>query len=655
MPGLEFRVRYELVPNIHPYQPETTCNPLPATRNHRWMRPSSDVMKELRRLFGILDRWKMHYVFASSLMIIALFVRSLEPKILQIAVDNVIAFFASNGEDGQFGDDAISQFFYRILPDVEIGNVGWVLLALGGLYLAISLLRGGFLLAAHALTSASTEKAIKQLRDRLFSHIQKLPMSYFTTVSKGELIQRSTGDIRTVRGFIISQVVELIRMTAIFIFSFYMMYIINVQFALIAIAFSPLLIASSFWFFKKESKVWRKHEKEADRLNTIVQENLNGIRTVQAFANEDYEVERFYAQNNRKLDVGMQQTVLHALFWPGSDFVVNLQLTLTVVAGGYFALSQQITVGELLAFYSYAMMVSWPMRQIGRVLSQMGMALVAIERIYEVLLAKEESLEGDELDEPLHGTIEFRNVSFGYTGKEDEEHVLKDISFKIDPAEKVAIIGPTGSGKSTIINLLVGLYDPDEGDILIDGKNIRELSKKALRRRIGVAMQNSFLFSTTVRANMAYTNPAIEDEHVLQAAQIAQVTKIEPVLPDGYSTMVGEKGVSLSGGQRQRVSIARTLVADPDILVLDDVTSAVDTETEHEILDGLKDIMQDKTTIIISHRINTIQKAERILVLEHGTIIQEGTHHELEEQPGYYRQIHTIQSALEAEILGGKS
>lgn len=588
-------------------------------------------------------------------MIIALFVRSLEPKILQIAVDNVIAFFVSEGSEGQFGDDGISQFFYRLLPEMEMGNAVWVLLALGGIYLAISVVRGGFLLAAHALTSSSTEKAIKRLRDHLFSHIQKLPMHYFTTVSKGELIQRSTGDIRTVRGFIIGQVVDLIRMTAIFLFSFYMMYIINVEYALIAIAFSPILIISSFLFFKKESKVWRKHEKEADRLNTIVQENLNGIRTVQAFANEDYEIERFKEQNDRKLDIGMQQTVLHTLFWPGSDFVVNVQTTVTVVAGGYFALAQQITVGELLAFYSYAMMVSWPMRQIGRVLSQMGMALVAIERIYEVLLAKEEPLEGDLLEESLQGAIEFRNVSFGYATEDAQEHVLRDISFKIEPGEKVAIIGPTGSGKSTIVNLLVGLYDPDEGEILIDGKRISEVSKKALRRRIGVAMQNSFLFSTTVRANMAYTNPKIEDLHVLQAAEIAQVTQIEPVLPDGYDTMVGEKGVSLSGGQRQRVSIARTLVSDPDVMVLDDVTSAVDTETEHAILDGLEDAMKDKTTIIISHRINTIQKAQRILVLENGAIIQEGTHNELEEQPGYYRQIHTIQAALEAEILGGKS
>ena len=616
------------------------------------------MIRELKRLFGVLDRWKLHYVSASLLMIFALFVRSLEPKILQIAVDNVIAFFASEGQEGQFGEDAISQLFYRILPDIREVDVGWMLLALGGVYLLISVLRGVFLLAAHALTSSSTEKAIKRLRDRLFAHIQKLPLSYFTTVSKGELIQRSTGDIQTVRRFILGQVVDLIRMSAIFFFSFYMMYIIDPTYALISVAFSPLLVISSFLFFRKESKVWREHEAEADRLNTIVQENLNGIRTVQAFANEEYEIEKFKEQNNRKLDIGMKQTVLHTLFWPGSDFVVNIQTTVAVVAGGYFALIQQITIGELLAFYSYAMMVSWPMRQVGRVLSQMGMALVAVERIYEVLLAEEEPQDGQPITEPLRGEIEFRHVSFGYgfqASGDVEDFVIKDISFKVEPGEKLAIIGPTGSGKSTLINLLVGLYDPDKGDILIDGKNISDLSKKSLRQRISVAMQNSFLFSTTVRSNMAYTNPDIEDQYVLESAEIAQVRQIESVLPHGYETMVGEKGVSLSGGQRQRVSIARTLIADPDILVLDDVTSAVDTQTEHAILEGLDEVLGSKTTIIISHRINTIQKAQRIIVLENGRIVQQGTHAELEGQPGYFQQIHAIQSAIEAEILGGKS
>ncbi len=615
------------------------------------------MIKELRRLFGVLGRWKWHYVSASLLMILALFVRSLEPKILQITVDNVITFFASEGEVGRFGDDLISQWFYRILPDINLGNAGRVLLILGGIYMIISILRGGFLLAANALTASSTEKAIKRLRDRLFAHIQKLPLSYFTTVSKGELIQRSTGDIQTVRRFILGQVVELIRMLAIFLFSFYMMYIIDVRYAFISVLFSPVLAVSSFMFFRKESKVWREHETEADKLNTIVQENLNGIRTVQAFANEEHEIAKFEEQNNRKMEVSMKQVLLHTLYWPGSDFVVSLQTTLSIVAGGYFALAQQITVGELLAFYSYIMMVSWPMRQVGRVLSQMGMALVAIERIYEVLLAEEEEQGGEVIQGKLRGEIEFRNVSFGYHAGEphsEDNHVLKNISFKIQPGEKIAIIGPTGSGKSTVINLLLGLYDPNQGEILIDGTNIQGISKKSLRQRIGAALQNSFLFSTTVRANIAYTDPEVEENSILESAKIAQVKQIEPVLPNGYDTLVGEKGVSLSGGQRQRVSIARTLVSDPDVLVLDDVTSAVDTETEHAILNGLDEVMGSKTTIIISHRITTIAKAQRIMVFSNGEIVQEGTHAELQEQPGYYRQIHTIQSALEAEILGGK-
>ena len=613
------------------------------------------MIRNLRRLFGLLGRWKWHYVLASLLLILALFVRSLEPKVLQITVDHVIAAFTTGAGDAPLGGDAFSRWFHRMLPGISRETVGIVLLSLGGIYMLISLLRGGFLLAANALTASSTEKAIKSLRDRLFAHIQRLPLHYFTSVSKGELIQRSTGDIQTVRRFMLGQVVELIRMLAIFLFSFYMMYLIDARYALISVLFSPLLVVSSFLFFRKESKVWREHEAEADRLNTIVQENLNGIRTVQAFANEAYEMARFEAQNNRKMDVGMKQVVLHTLFWPGSDFVVSLQTTLSIVAGGYFALTLQITVGELLAFYYYIMMVGWPMRQVGRVLSQMGMALVAVERIDEVLLAPEEAQDGEVPSEPLRGDIEFRNVSFGYlpaAPDSDAERVLKNVSFRIRAGERIAIIGPTGSGKSTIVNLLLGLYEPDEGEIFVDGRSIRTMSRKALRARIGVALQGSFLFSTTVRANIAYADPEAGEAAILTAAEIAQVKHIEPVLPQGYDTLVGEKGVSLSGGQRQRVSIARTLVSNPDVLVLDDVTSAVDTETEHAILEGLEEAMGSKTTILISHRMNTIRKAERILVLSEGEIVQEGTHAALRGQPGYYRLIHTIQSAIEAEIRG---
>jgi len=607
----------------------------------------------LKRLFQVLDRWKWHYVFSGVLMILALFIRSLEPKILQITVDNVIAYFSSGGNKGQFANDFISRFFYRILPSIKMDNLEWVLISLGIIYMVISLLKGGFLLYSSALTSSSSEKAIKKLRDTLFSHIQRLPLRYFTTVPKGELIQRSTGDVETVRRFILNQIVELVRMITLFVFSFGMMYIVNARYAFISVAFSPILVIGSYLFFKRERKVWAVHEAEADRLNSIVQENLNGIRVVQAFANEKYEIERFEQQNKRKLDIALKQSILHALYWPGSDFLVYLQVTMSFIVGGYFAITNQITVGELLSFFSYVMMVSWPMRQVGRVLSQMGMALVAIERIYEILQAEPEKQDGTPITKRLKGEIEFRDVHFSYNSGTSEK-VLEGISFKIKPGEKVAFIGPTGSGKSTIISLLVNLYEPSQGEILIDGQDIRTLSRRSLRKKIGVVLQTPFLFSTTVQGNIVYANPGAEESLILDSVKIAKVDEIEAVLPNGFHTLVGEKGVTLSGGQKQRVALARTLLSQPDILVLDDVTSAVDTHTEHSILQALEKPMSDKTTLIISHRITSIQKANRILVISKGRIVQEGDHDKLVGMEGYYREIHNIQTALEREIRGVK-
>lgn len=525
-----------------------------------------------------------------------------------------------------------------------------MLVALGGLYMLISILRGALLLTANGLSASSTEKAIKRLRDKLFSHIQHLPMAYFTGMSRGELVQRSVGDVDTVRRFILNQVVEILRLIALFSFSFLMMYMIHPPYALIAIAASPILIIGSFLFFRKESQVWETHEAEADRLNAIVQENLNGIRTVQAFANEAFEIARFDQQNRRKREIGLKHVNLHAWYWTLSDLVVNLQIVLSFIAGGYFAMTQAISIGELLGFYTYVIMAAWPMRQIGRILSKMGMAMVAIGRIYEVLDATPEATNGSRKPQQISGDIEFRNVTFGYDSA-SELPVLRNVSFRIKAGERIALIGATGSGKSTVINLLVGLYDPDEGEILLDQRPLTDYPRRYLREKIGVVLQSPFLFSTSVRENIAYANPEAAESKVNDAAGIARADQLETVLSDGFDTVVGEKGVTLSGGQKQRVALARTLTAQPDILILDDVTSAVDTRTEHQILEGLETMMNKKTTIIISHRVTTIQSADRVLVLDGGRVVQQGTPESLRGKPGYYRDILEIQTAMEKEIL----
>ncbi len=607
------------------------------------------MVQNLQRLFAVLDRWKWRYVSAGLFLIAGIGARSLEPRVLQFAVDHVISRFGDDGDKAVFSGDRISQYFRAILPEITGHNLGWILAALGGLFLGIAALRSGLSLASSLLTADSTEKAIKHLRDRLFAHVQKLPLSYFTTMPKGDLLQRSTGDIQTVRGFIHNHIVDVMRTLALFGFSFAMMLLINVQYALIAVAFGPFLALTSYVFFNRERNVWKIRQDEADKLDTVVQENLNGIRTVKAFANEVYEIDKFAERNRSKLSVDLRHLKLHTLFWPASDFLVNLQITLTVLAGGYFAIHGVITIGELLSFYAYSTMISWPMRQFGKILSRIGVATVAIGRIYEVLDAGQEAQEGFTSEQRLKGEIEFCNVCFRYD-KSSRENVLRNVSFRIRPGEKVAIIGPTGAGKSTIINLLVGLYEADSGQVLIDGRDVQKFSPQYLRGKIGFVLQTAFLFSTTVKANIAYAQPGAKMSNIKETAKIAQADQLEDALPKGYDTLVGEKGVTLSGGQKQRVALARTLLTEPDILVLDDVTSAVDTHTEAAIFEALRDSLNRKTTIIISHRVASIQHADRILVVDSGRIVQEGAKEELSKRKGYYRDIHLIQSALEDEI-----
>lgn len=608
------------------------------------------MTNNLRRLFAVLDRWKWHYFSAGLLMILAIALQSIEPRIIQVTVDYVITHF-QNGESAVAiaQKDAVMRIFEQLLPALERENLPVILMMMGAVLLLLAVFRGGFSYIAQLMMADSTEKAIKHLRDRLFSHVQKLPMAYFTTMPKGDLLQRSTGDIQTVRGFIHSHIVEVMRTIALFGFSFAMMASINLEYALMSTALAPILIISSYVFFKKERKNWEMVQVEADKLDTVVQENLNGIRTVQAFANENHEIAKFAERNQSKLSADLQHLKLHTFFWPASDFVVGCQITITVLAGGYLAMNGQITVGEMLSFYAYATMLSFPMRQFGKILSKIGVATVAIGRIHEVLDSPLERQDGFARNEQLRGMIEFRDVSFRFD-KNARENILKRISFSIQPGEKVALVGATGSGKSTIIKLLVGLYDPDSGQVNIDGHPVEYYSPRYLRQRIGFVLQSPFLFSTTVKHNIAYADPDASKAKIWASAQLAKADQLESVLPDGYETMVGEKGVTLSGGQKQRVALARTLLTEPDILVLDDVTSAVDTETEQAIFEALQKEQMRKTTIIISHRVTTIQQADRVLVIHHGRIVQEGKPDELANIPGYYRDIHLIQNALEAEI-----
>ncbi len=600
----------------------------------------------LRSVIQFLDTYKWAYIGSALLLILSIGFRSIEPKILTVVVDQVITP-AIGASTSMSSDDVIARFFQWLLPDYSVQSLAKMLAIMALAYVVVSVFRGLTLFIANALKADSAEKAAKQIRDQAFSHIQKLPLSFFSKITRGELIQRCTGDIDTIKGFLQGQLIAMVRILAIYSFAFSMMAIVDWQYALISTIVAPIVCIAAFIFFKKEKVVWAEHEKETDKLNNLVQENLNGIRVVSAFANEQHEIKRFKEQNARKREKGLKQNWLHTLFWPMTDFLIFLQILVSMMVGGYFVIQGRITIGELLGFYTYINMIAWPMRDLGRVLSEMGMAVVAMKRVSEIMEAEPEDYEEVPVP-PLKGHIIFDKVTFGY--EEGEEKAVRDISFEIKPGERVAIIGPTGAGKSTLIKLLLRLYEPSSGSISLDGQPLVSYSRPSIRAKIGIALQKAFLFSTSIKQNIAYKRPAATYNEVERVAGMAQIGEIKQIFPNGFKTIVGEKGVTLSGGQKQRVALARTMLTDPDILVLDDITSAVDTETEQAIFRALATPMRGKTTLIISHRITSIQQADRILVMEKGELVQSGTAQELEGIPGYYQEIHRIQTEVESDI-----
>lgn len=605
-------------------------------------------MNSLKKIIKLLHKWKHIYLFSSILITLSTLIRLFEPKVLQVTIDGVLAYFVKKEGNPADGADAAASLIYQIIPDITTNSLSYLLLCLGGVYLVVSLLRALTRFWGGVLTVDATQSATKSLRDKLFRHIQLLPISYHDSNRSGELIQRATGDVDTIQGFLSGQLVEIVRMLAIFGLSFYFMAIVDLEYALITICLTPFIFITSLIFFKKERKVWEEHEEEADKLTSMVSENLSGIRVVQAFAQEKNEIDQFQKQNEAKRKMGFKHSRLHANFWPFSDLMVHAQITISMIFGGMLTLNGVITVGELISFYTYALMVTWPMQRMGRLVSQTGMAVVAMERIAEILDAQEEDYTGViSMDKSLEGRLAFEGVNFAYP---NGEQILKNITFNLIPGEKLAVVGPAGSGKSTLIKLLCRFYEPDSGRIVLDGKPLDQYPKRDLRAKLGVVLQKAFLFSNSIEKNISYTQQHVREEEVEAAAQLAQIHNVLHIFPEGYQTLVGEKGVTLSGGQKQRVTIARTLLEQPDLYVFDDSTSALDTETEYGIQTGLKKELTGKTSIIIAHRVTSIQNADRIMVMNNGQIENIGTHEELLQDNDFYREMFALQINLEEEI-----
>ena len=459
----------------------------------------------------------------------------------------------------------------------------------------------------------------------------------------GDLIQRCTSDVEVVRQFFSGQLAEVVYAVSITVFANVVLFSINGSLAIYSLVTLPVLFIVSLLFFKSIQKFFTRFDETEAELTTVMQENLSNLRVVRAFNREKYEMDKFSIKNKELSKIDFELINHLGFQWGVGGSLSMAQVLLTTLIGIFFVINNQITIGQFSVFISYQSMIVYPVRSLARLLSNMGKMKVSIERLLEILNEKTEDIEsGKVLD--IKGDIKFSHVGFQYD--DGTFPVLKDISFSVKPNETLAILGPTGSGKSTLVHLLTGLLDYTEGSITIDSVELKEIQKKCLRKNVGIVLQEPFLFSKTIYDNIKISRKDADKSKVYAAAKIASVHDVISEFSGGYDTLVGEKGVTLSGGQKQRIAIARTIINDCPILIFDDSLSAVDTQTDNEIRKAIKSLRKKCTTIIIAHRISSAQDADHIIVLENGRITQNGNHQQLVNQPGLYKRIYEIQTAM---------
>ena len=495
----------------------------------------------------------------------------------------------------------------------------------------------------------ASETLVKTMRDTLFSHIERLPFQWHMSHHTGDIIQRCTSDIETTRNFISEQMTSLIRIGILLALSMIFMLTMNVPLTLIAMIPLPVIVWYSLFFHHKFRKGFEACDENEGRLSAMAQENLTGVRVVRAFGREKYERDRFEKHNEYYTSLWVRLGRLMSFFWASADVLSGIQIMLVVVFGVLFCLRGRMTSGEYIAFISYNGMLVWPVRQLGRMISEMSKAGVGIDRIGYIMDAEEEKDAEGALTPPMNGDIVFDHVTFAYEGGQE---MLHDVSFTIPAGTTLGILGGTGSGMSTLMYLLDRLYPLPEGcgRISVGGTDISKIALDHLRRSIGIVLQEPYLFSRTLRDNLGIAVRDLEDEELIAAVRAACLEETINSFSKGYDTFVGERGVTLSGGQKQRAAIARMLTRPTPIMIFDDSLSAVDTETDAKIRSALEKRFGSATIILISHRITTLSKADQVLVLDHGRISQLGSPMELSGQEGLYREIENIQSINAEEV-----
>jgi ATP-binding cassette subfamily B multidrug efflux pump len=481
------------------------------------------------------------------------------------------------------------------------------------------------------------------LRNRLYNHIQRLPFTFHDHSQTGQLISRTIEDVRSIERFAGNGIVELIHLFMLFTGIVSLLYIANPRLAIIALLPMIPLVLMTTNFGRRIGEYFIAVDNSLGELSSRLQENVLGAQVVRAFAREPHEIKRFNRANRILYDTRITVIGEWSKIMPTSHLLVILSTILILWFGGQLVLAGEMTIGDLVAFNSYLLMLAEPARQLTWLVNMAGEAVAGVKRTFEILDLEPEikSPPGAIVLPEITGRVEFNNVALAYRG--ESSHALCEINLTVEPNQVIALIGPTGSGKTSLVNLIPRFYDVVQGEVLVDGNDIREVDLVSLRMQIGIVLQTSLLFSTSIRENIAFGRPQACNDEIYEAAKAAQAHEFILSTPAGYDTIVGERGITLSGGQRQRVAIARALLMDPRILILDDSTSSVDTSTEHLIQKALTQLMEGRTTFVIAHRLSTVKRADLILVMEDGQVLERGTHLELLAQEGLYREIYNLQ------------
>lgn len=568
------------------------------------------------------------FVLAFVSVILAVIANYLTPQVIRITVDSVL-------DDKPFSLPGFLLSWVESLGGRDALRQNLLLCAAFALF--FSLLSGLFNYLSRMGIAKGCEGVLLRLRNRLFGHIQKLPYEWHSSHQTGDIIQRCTSDVDVVRNFLIDQLLELVRTVFLIITSLIIMFSMNVPLSLIALAFMPVVILYSALFFNRIGHRFQKADETEGELTAIAQENFTGVRVVRAFGRERFEIDRFEQKNNQFADMWVRLGHLLGLYWGIGDFFTCFQVMVIVVAGCFQAAAGNLTDGEFLAFVAYNAMLVWPIRNFGRILSELSKTRISVGRLLEILRTEPEKDAPDAQTPPMDGDIVFRNVSFRYN---ETKEVLQAINLTIPAGTTFGILGSTGSGKSTLMYLLDRLYELPEGSgsITIGGVDVRKISLDWLRSHIGIVLQEPFLFSKTIRETISDGAATRELEVVRHSAKLAAIDDTILTFAEGYDTMIGERGVTISGGQKQRVAIARMLMQNTPIKIFDDSLSAVDMETDAKIRESINHHVTG-TTILIAHRITTLMKADCIAVMDKGRIVQMGTHEQLMQEDGIYRRI----------------